>query len=80
MPNASCTADSLHSSYWGGVSEVTANGVAISDFSIVSASGTDYSHSFVPPPVPEPEQIWLTLAGGLVGALAWRRQRRQAAG
>jgi len=49
--------DLSHSVYWGGISNVTANGVPVSSFTVTSSSGTDWSQSFVPaqgPSAPEP--------------------------
>ena len=74
-PGASCTADASHSTYWGGITDVTTGGMAISDFTLTSASGTDYSTSFVPQPVPEPAQVWMLAGGALVGAMALRRRK-----
>lgn len=74
-PNATCVTDSSHSSYWNGISDVTSGGARIGDFTVLSASGTDYSHSFVPAPVPEPEQIWMLAVGAGVALLARRRAR-----
>ncbi|MRW90541.1 PEP-CTERM sorting domain-containing protein [Duganella sp. FT80W] len=62
-PFASCAADSFHSSYWAGISDVSTDGLAVSSFTISAASGTDYSRSFVPLPVPEPGSLYLMLAG-----------------
>lgn len=73
-PGASCTADSLHSSYWSGITEVMSGGIAVADFTVSSTSGTDYSVSFVPQPVPEPAQVWMLLGGALAGALVLRRR------
>ena len=73
-------ADAAHSLYWGGISSVTdANGNAV-DFTLASASGTNYLQSFVPvvvtAPVPEPETYALLLAGlGVLGLVRRRGQR-----
>ena len=65
-----------HSLYWGGISNVSVGGQPISNYSIASASGTDYSRSFAPSPVPEPGSAALLSWG-----LAWLvRQRLRAKG
>jgi len=56
--------------YWGGIDGVTIDGVAVTDFDVTSASGTDYLHSTAP--VPEPDGV-LLMAGGL--AMLGLRQR-----
>ncbi|WP_195763519.1 PEP-CTERM sorting domain-containing protein [Duganella guangzhouensis] len=68
-----CTADAGHSSYWGGISDIVdAEGNQITSYELVSGSGTDYTKSLIPPvlSVPEPETLWLLLAGLLI--LAYR--------
>ena len=60
-----------HSAYWGGISSVTVDGVAVSDFSLLGASGHDWAKSSIPTGpgdnhVPEPATAWLSLLG-LVG-------------
>jgi hypothetical protein len=75
VATASC--DSGHSVYWGGILDfVDASGASISDFTITSDSGTDYSRSFVPTQaIPEPS-VWamLMLGFGFSGALLRRRR------
>ena len=72
--SSSAWADAFHSGYWGGVVSATAGGVAIDDFSVLSATGLDYRNSFaVAAPVPEPETVAL-LAVGLLAV--WGRVRR----
>ena len=69
-------ADAAHSGYWGGILSATAGGVAITDYSVLSATGVDYRNSFaVAAPVPEPESVAL-LAAGLL--MVWGRVRRAA--
>lgn len=52
----SASDDLSHSVYWGGISDLTANGAPVSSFTVTSDSGTDWSQSFVPAQasVPEP--------------------------
>lgn len=75
LPRASY--DLARSLYWGGIHDVSVNGVALSDYSVLSASGTDYRNSLAPAPglVPEPASLGLTLAG--LGLLAGRQRRRR---
>ena len=73
-----------HSSFgstgrWGGISSlVLADGTTVSDFSVTSASGFDWSRAYgadVTAPVPEPETYALMLAGlALLGSIARRRR------
>jgi hypothetical protein len=67
-----------HSLYWAGISELRdADGNLITDFSLVSDSGTDYRQSFVPvSAVPVPAAVWL-FGSGLVGLLGFNRKRSQ---
>lgn len=58
--------------YWGGIESVSIGSNAI-NYSLTSASGTDWSKSFITP-VPEPETYAMLLAGlGLLGFAARRR-------
>lgn len=66
---------------WGGISSVDVTSppdlvaptvTTLNDFSVVSASGTDYLHAISP--VPEPGSGWLLAAG--CGWLGWRRRTR----
>lgn len=53
-----------HGGYWAGIVSATANGKQVSDYALSSASGTDYSESFVPAnDVPEPATAAIFLAG-----------------
>src|SRR5262249_18858403 len=58
--------DASHSVYWGGLTEFTVDG-AQTPFTLSSASGTDYTQSFIPS-VPVPAAFWLLLSG--IGGLA----------
>jgi len=77
--SASATCDAGHSAYWGGIIGVTdEQGNAISDYSLISTSGTDYSKSFAPTvsAVPEPTSWAMMIMGvGLAGGIL-RRQKR----
>ena len=69
--------DSLaNSMYWTGISSVTLNGQQV-PFTVTSASGTDWSQSFVPAAssVPEPGTRALTAAVLGVAWVTWRRKR-----
>lgn len=55
---------------WGGIVAASAGGQVISDYSLSSLTGVDYSQSFVSP-VPEP-RFYMLMAAGLC-LLAWRR-------
>ncbi len=64
---------------WGGISSVhLADGTVVSDLSVRSDSGFDWSHAFLPPvpAVPEPGTFALFMAGlGLTGCAVRRRAR-----
>lgn len=70
--------DAFHSVYWNGIGSVQADGLGISDYSISSASGTDYSKSFLPTRtdsttnVPEPGSFTLIAIGLIFFALRRR--------
>ena len=65
-----------NSLYWGGFSNLQANGNAVNSFSVVSESGTNWANSFLPinPPngVPEPGNLALMLTG--LAALSMRKR------
>lgn len=66
--------DASHSAYWGGLSAVTDAGGNAVEFTLESASGTDYSKSFSPiTAVPEPTTYALTLVG--CGLILFTRRR-----
>ncbi len=78
---ASAFSDFAHSAYWGGISEVhLADGTVLTDYSLSSASGTDWSNAYTrsppppppPSPAPEPGTVWL-LCAGLLGLFGFRR-------
>ena len=71
--------DLSHSLYWGGITDVTANGSPVTDFTAISAAtGANYANSFAPEDsgVPEPASFWL-VAAGIAGAWFMRRRFRQ---
>jgi hypothetical protein len=62
LHGGTATADLAHSFYWGGIQSVTLSGAPVS-YTLTSASGTDWTRSFIPATAaPEP-------AGGLVVAV-----------
>jgi hypothetical protein len=62
--------------YWAGIVSVTADGQNVSDYTLSSLSGKDYSQSFVPAnDVPEPATIAIFLAG--LALLGVQRARKQ---
>lgn len=65
------TADASHSVYWGGITSVTDSSGQSLEFTISSASGTDWTKNYAP--VPEPTTWALILAGFAVVAFARRR-------
>jgi hypothetical protein len=70
--------DMSHSVYWGGISNVTANGQPLATFSVTSDSGTDWSQSLIPaagPTAPEPATLWTF--GGVFIATGWLKFRRR---
>jgi len=69
--------DLSRSFYWNGITSVTANGLPVVNFGIVSDSGTDYRQSFVPVPVPEPANALLLVAGIALLLLQGQLTRRQ---
>lgn len=72
---SSWSADASHSIYWGGIASVTnAIGVPV-EYSVESASTTDYRASFATP-VPEPGTYGMFLAGLMLMASVVKRSRR----
>jgi len=67
----SATTNMLSSSYWGGITNVQANGSPVASFTANSASGANLAPSQVP--VPEPQTLGLLSAAGLL--LLKRRPR-----
>jgi hypothetical protein len=64
--------DASHSAYWGGVTSVTVNGLAITDY---ATDATALGQSYIPTSaVPEPLTSVMFVAG-LLGILAIQRQR-----
>ena len=76
---ASFAVDASHSAYWGGfLAVLDGSGDEVGTYAVSSGSGTDWSRSFVPPPVspvPEPETCALLLAG--LGAVRFVASRRR---
>ena len=73
----SFTVDAAHSAFWGGFRSVTdAQGSAV-DYTLGAGSQADWSKSFMPSSVPEPNRFALMTAGLLVVGcmLLYRRQR-----
>jgi hypothetical protein len=75
---ATAIADFGHTVEWGGISSVTldATGASLSNYTLTSADGFDYSHAVTA--VPEPRTYAMLLAG--LGFLAFAARRRRAAG
>jgi hypothetical protein len=70
-------ADLVDTLYWGGVTNVSVGGVSVDNYTLTSASGTDWANSFAPNPgaVPEPA-AWATMLLGFGGLGATLRARR----
>lgn len=71
----SATYDLGHSLYWGGITQVSINGQTVADYTLGSASGTDYRLSLAPP-VPEPTSGALLFCG--LALLTWLQRRASA--
>jgi hypothetical protein len=70
--------DAGNSSYWGGIQSISVDGSDITEYDLISGSGTDYSSSFVPtsnPPasVPEPNALALLSLG--IACMVYLRRR-----
>jgi hypothetical protein len=73
---ASYDFDAGNSGYWAGIVSATANGQRVTDYLLSSASGTDYSMSFVPTnDVPEPATLSIIFAGLVLLGLQRARKR-----
>jgi hypothetical protein len=72
-------ADAAHSAYWAGVGSVTSNDIVVANYQLNSASGTDYTSSFVPQrpngEVPEPNSFALVVLATV--GLSLNRRRKQ---
>lgn len=68
-------ADFAHTIYWGGISSLTINGAEVTDYQLVSASGTDYRYSTEA--VPLPASAWL-FGSSMLGLAGLVRNRRSA--
>jgi hypothetical protein len=71
--SASADVNFGNSAYWNGVSAVTIDGVPVTDFTLLNSSGIDFSDTFAPVPVPEPETYAFIAASTLLlGAIGYR--------
>jgi hypothetical protein len=68
--NSSTSLDFSHTLTWGGIPAVFYNGTPVTDYTLTSGTGIDWTQ-----PVPEPATLALLLAG-VIPALARRRARR----
>lgn len=75
VAQAGAEIDLGHSVYWGGISSVEVGGVPV-EYSVTSASGSDYRYSFAP--VPEPSALLLLLIGIPVLVLRSRKHTKPA--
>lgn len=66
------------SAYWNGVSQVTLGGVPVSGFSLINGDGVDFTGSFAPAAVPEPEHYAALAGTGLLAFALWRRAQKRA--
>jgi hypothetical protein len=74
--SSSALLDFGHTINWGGIVSVTVGGVPLTNYTVTSASGTDWRGPIRPTAVPEPTTVALTAGGLAVAALAARRRRR----
>lgn len=73
---ASYDFDASNSGYWAGIVSATADGQTITDYLLTSASGTDYSKSFVPTnEVPEPGTFAMIILG--LGLISMQRKLKR---
>jgi hypothetical protein len=81
LSSGKSTGDVFHSVYWNGISSVNSEGSPVENFTLTSASGTDYSRSFLPsaanPGADIPEPVSIALLG--IGLLALAGSRSKSA-
>jgi len=75
---SSALADAAHSGYWAGIQSVSIDGNQLMNYTVTSASGTDYSQSMVPSTeIPEPASPGLMFAGALCLIFCSRTKERR---